>query len=56
MVPTAPEYTRAVGMQRYANSPAKTLIYQTGEQVPENGKKCMLLLSQKHMCQHSHTM
>ena len=36
----SPAYTCAVGKLRYANSPAKSLIYQTGEEVSEIGKKC----------------
>jgi hypothetical protein len=40
MVTSNPEYTRAVGKARYANSAAKTLIYQTGEEVGDSLKKC----------------
>jgi hypothetical protein len=64
---TSAEYTRAVGLQRYANSAAKSLIYQTGEDVHESGKKCSnftgcvsdaALVSQQHAhsilhCKHA---
>ena len=36
----SPEYTCAAGKLRYAKSPAKSLIYQTVDEVPEKGKKC----------------
>lgn len=40
MVSNVSEYTRDVGKERYAKSAAKTLIYQTGADIPGKVKQC----------------
>jgi hypothetical protein len=42
MVTSKGEYSSAAGKDRYVHSAAKVLIYQTGEPLPDNLKKCVV--------------
>ena len=43
----SPEYTCAAGKLRYAKSPAKSLIYQTVDEVPDKANTCARQLHDK---------